>query len=117
MYRAPVEEIAFTLRHVAGLKPDFSVTTMGGLQSVDLASKAITPSEGATELSMTDGVGKLGDTIIFNDNPSGKIYAYSGGKATELANAGAGAGDISANADMIYVPLMQAGEVVALKVE
>lgn len=101
----------------SGLKEDFSVTTKGGLLSVDPATKALTPSAGATELSMTDGVAKVGDAIIFDDNPSGTIYRYADGKATPIATLVAGAADLWAEGNMLYVPLMQTGELVALKLE
>lgn len=101
----------------AGIKEDFTVTTKGGLLSVDPATKAITPSAGATELSMTDGVAKVGNAIIFDDNPSGTIYSYADGKATPIITLVAGAADLWAEGNMVYVPLMQTGELVALKVE
>ena len=101
----------------AGLKEDFSVTTKGGLLSVDPGTKAITPSVGATELSMTDGVAKVGNSIIFDDNPSGTIYSYADGKATPIITVGAGSADLWAEGNIVYVPLMQTGELVALKVE
>lgn len=100
-----------------GMKPDFSFETIGGLLAVDMASKAITPLEGATEMAMTDGVARMGETIIFDDNPSGTIYAYADGTATAIATIAPGAADLWVEGDMIYVPMSQTGELVALRVE
>lgn len=101
-----------------GLKPDFSTDKKGGLLSVDLASKAVTPLEGATEIGMVDGVGLLNDSIVFNDNPSGTIYAYRFGEpAKVLVQVPQGSADLSVNGDMIYSPQMQAGEIVAVQVK
>lgn len=101
-----------------GLKPDFSTDKKGGLIAVDLASKAITPLDGATEVGMVDGVGVLGDALVFNDNPSGTIYAWrAGAPASVLAKVPEGSADISVSGDMIYSPQMQAGEVVAVQIK
>jgi hypothetical protein len=98
-----------------GMKPDFSFETKGGLVAVDMASKAITPLE--TGLSTTDGVVRVGDRLIFTDNPTGTIYAYADGAATAIATLAPGAADLWAEGDMLYVPLTQTGELVALKLE
>ncbi len=54
-----------------GMKPDFTFDTKGGLQAVDLGTKAIT--EVAMDAAYTDGVAKLGDQVIFDDNPAGTV--------------------------------------------
>lgn len=103
----------------SGMKPDFTFETIGGLIAVDLGSKAITPLEGATAMAMTDGVARMGDWLIFDDNPSGTIYAYAEaeGKATTIASIAPGAADLWVEGDMIYVPMTQTGELVALRLE
>jgi hypothetical protein len=100
-----------------GMKPDFTFESAGGLLAVDMATKAIAPLEGATEMSMTDGVARMGDMIIFSDNPSGTIYAYADGAATAIATIAPGAADLWVEGDMIYVPMTPTGELVALRVE
>lgn len=102
-----------------GMKPDFSFETIGGLLAVDLGSKAISALEGATAMAMTDGVARMGDWLIFDDNPSGTIYAYAEaeGTASAVATIAPGAADLSVEGDMIYVPMTQTGELVALRVE
>lgn len=100
-----------------GMKPDFSFETKGGLLLVDIASKAITPFAGASEMSTTDGVARLGDRLIFDDNPNGVIYAYADDKATSIATLAPGTADLWARGNMLYVPLTQTGELVALRVE
>ena len=100
-----------------GMQPDFSFTTKGGLQLVDIASKGIVPFAGASELSQTDGVARIGDWLIFDDNPAGIIYAYADDKAVPIATLVPGTADLYAQGNMLYVPLTQTGELVALKVE
>jgi len=100
-----------------GMQPDFSFTTKGGLQLIDIASKSIVQFAGASELSQTDGVARIGDWLIFDDNPAGVIYAYADDKAVPIATLVPGAADLYAEGNMLYVPLTQTGELVALTVE
>ena len=100
----------------AGMKPDFTFETKGGLQSVDLATKAITPTD-TLGTAMVDGVARVGDALVYDDNPAGTIISWADGKATTLATLSPGAADLYAEGDMVYVPLTQTGELVALKVE
>ncbi len=100
-----------------GMKPDFTFDTKGGLQSVDLASKAITVLDGAMGNSLTDGVAKVGDALIYDDNPAGAINSYSGGTVTTLVTLAPGAADLWAEGNVVYVPMTQTGELVALTVE
>jgi len=100
-----------------GMQPDFSFTTKGGLQLVDIASKGVVQFAGASELSQTDGVARIGDWLIFDDNPAGVIYAYADDKAVPIATLVPGTADLYAEGNMLYVPLTQTGELVALKVE
>jgi sugar lactone lactonase YvrE len=99
-----------------GMHPDFTFDTKGGLQQVDLESKAITAPEGAMGISLTDGVAKLGGDVIFDDNPAGTINSYSGGTVTILATLSPGSADLWVEGNVIYVPLTQTGELVALRV-
>ena len=100
----------------AGMKPDFTFETKGGLQSVDLASKTITPTE-SLGTALVDGVAKVGTSLVYDDNPAGTVIAWADGKATTLATLSPGAADLYADGNMVYVPLTQTGELVALKVE
>ena len=100
----------------AGMKPDFTFETKGGLQSVDLATKAITPTE-TLGSAMVDGVAKVGSALVYDDNPAGTVISWADGKATTLATLSPGAADLFAEGDMVYVPLTQTGELVALKLE
>lgn len=100
-----------------GMKPDFTFDTKGGLQAVDLATKAITPLTGAMGIALTDGVARLGDNLVFDDNPAGTILAYAADKVTTLTTLAPGAADLWAEGNVLYVPLTQTGELVALTVE
>jgi len=100
-----------------GMKPDFTFDAKGGLQAVDLATKAITPFAGAMGVALTDGVARVGDALVFDDNPAGTVLSYAGDKLTTLATLAPGAADLWAEGNVIYVPMTQTGELVALTVE
>ncbi|KQW79003.1 hypothetical protein ASC89_11895 [Devosia sp. Root413D1] len=100
-----------------GMKPDFTFDSKGGLQAVDLATKAITPLTGAMEIALTDGVARLGDSLVFDDNPAGTILSYADDKVTTLTTLAPGAADLWVEGKVVYVPLTQTGELVALTVE
>lgn len=100
-----------------GMKPDFTFDSKGGLQAVDLATKAITPLTGAMGVALTDGVARLGDSLVFDDNPAGTILTYADDKVTTLTTLAPGAADLWVEGKVIYVPLTQTGELVALTVE
>lgn len=99
-----------------GMKPDFSFETQGGIQSIDLASKAITATD-TMGTAMVDGVARVGEALIYDNNPAGTIISLVGGKATTLATLSPGAADLYSDGNMVYVPLTQTGELVALKLE
>lgn len=100
-----------------GMKPDFTFDTRGGLQAVDLATKAITPLAGGMEIALTDGVARVGNALVFDDNPAGTILAYADDKVTTITTLSPGAADLWAEGNVVYVPLTQTGELVALKLE
>ncbi len=99
-----------------GLKPDFTVDTKGGIQVMDIGVKSVNQFAGAFGDYMVDGVEMVGDLFVFDDNPSGVIYTYSNDAVSKLTTLAPGAADLFAQGDMVYVPLTQTGELVALKV-
>ncbi|AEQ53552.1 SMP-30/gluconolactonase/LRE family protein [Pelagibacterium halotolerans] len=98
----------------ADMGENFTFGTPGGLYGVDMDATDVTPLDGATEIGAIDGVAVIGDTIIFNDNPTGAIYGWQDDEAVELANVGAGGADISAYDSIVLVPQMQQGALIAL---
>jgi len=100
-----------------GMKPDFTFDSKGGLQAVDLSTKAITPLTGAMEVALTDGVARLGDHLVFDDNPAGTVLTYADDKVTTLTTLAPGAADLWVEGNIVYVPMTQTGELVALTVE
>ena len=100
-----------------GMKPDFTFETKGGIQSVDLASKAIAPLDGGMGVALTDGVARVGDSLVFDDNPAGTLYAWANGTATAIATLAPGAADLWAEGNVVYVPMTQTGELIALTLE
>ena len=96
-------------------KTDFSTAEPGGLLSVDLASKKVTPLPGAQKFADLDGVIAIGDTIYATAYMTGTLYSYEPGDApTAVAHFKPGSADIGTDGQKIFVPLMGEGEVVAL---
>ncbi len=94
---------------------DFSTAVPGGLLSVDLASKAITPLPGAQNFADLDGVVAIGDSIYATAYMTGTLYRYKVGGAPEVvAQFKPGSADIGTDGTRIFVPLMNEGEIAAL---
>ncbi|MCA0029171.1 SMP-30/gluconolactonase/LRE family protein [Mesorhizobium sp. B263B2A] len=102
-----------------GIKPDFSTVEPGGLLAVDLASKMVSPLLGAREFADLDGVVAIGDTVYATAYMTGTLYRYKAGGAPEaVAHFKPGSADIGTDGkSILYVPLMNEGEVVALKLD
>jgi sugar lactone lactonase YvrE len=102
-----------------GIKPDFSTAEPGGLLAIDLASKAISPLPGAQKFADLDGVVAIGDTIYATAYMTGTLYRYKQGGAPEaVATFKPGSADIGTDGkSILYVPLMNEGEIAALKLD
>jgi hypothetical protein len=101
-----------------GMQADMSVTTPGGLVSVDPASGAITPIEATAQSGSVDGIARIGDLLIYDDNPTGKLLAVGAdGALAQVGMGEAGAADLGAAGDLVVVPYMYAGTVAAYRVE
>ncbi|UCI08118.1 SMP-30/gluconolactonase/LRE family protein [Mesorhizobium sp. B1-1-8] len=102
-----------------GIKADFSTAEPGGLLSVDLAGKKITPLPGAQNFADLDGVIAIGDIIYATAYMTGTLYRYQTGDAPEaVAHFKPGSADIGTDGNStIYVPLMNEGAVAALKID
>ncbi|TPI34718.1 ATP/GTP-binding protein [Mesorhizobium sp. B3-1-6] len=99
-------------------KTDFSTAEPGGLLSVDLATKKVTPLPGAQNFADLDGVIALGETIYATAYMTGTLYSYKPGGAPEaVAHFKPGSADIGTDGKKIFVPLMGEGEVVALSLD
>lgn len=99
-----------------GIKPDFSTAEPGGLLSVDLATKAVSPLAGAENFANLDGVVAIGGSIYATAYMTGTLYRYkAGGTPQEVATFKPGSADIGTDGkSTIFVPLMNEGEVSAL---
>ncbi|TPK78838.1 ATP/GTP-binding protein [Mesorhizobium sp. B2-4-18] len=102
-----------------GIKADFSTAEPGGLLAVDIASKAVTPLAGAQNFADLDGVVAIGGTIYATAYMTGTLYRYRTGAAPEaVAHFKPGSADIGTDGkSILYMPLMNEGEVAALKIE
>jgi sugar lactone lactonase YvrE len=102
-----------------GIKPDFSTAEPGGLLSVDLATKAVSQLPGAQKFADLDGVIAIRDTIYVTAYMTGTLYRYHAGGAPEaVAHFKPGSADIGTDGkSILYVPLMNEGEVAALKLD
>jgi hypothetical protein len=98
-----------------GMRADFTTEQPGGLLAVDLESKAIAPLPGAERFGNIDGVVVTGKTVFATDYLSGTLYRYADGKVERLAALKPGSADIGTDGATIFVPMMNEGEVVALK--
>lgn len=96
-----------------GMQPDFSVAEPGGLWQVDIESMTATPVEGAQGLGSVDGMVVVGDAVIFDDNPTGTMFIHDDAGTRELASVGGGAADLGVMGDMVIVPNLGTGEIVA----
>lgn len=85
----------------------------GGVQKVDIATKAITKEEAAGDIGTLDGIVKIGDALYLSDFMGGKIFRLEpGGTATEVTTLSMGSADTGSDGTSIYVPLMMEGELV-----
>ncbi|QND67722.1 ATP/GTP-binding protein [Mesorhizobium loti] len=102
-----------------GIKPDFSTAEPGGLLSVDIASKVVSPLPGAQKFADLDGVIAIGDTIYATAYMTGTLYRYKdGGSPEAVAHFKPGSADIGTDGkSILYVPLMNEGEVAALQLD
>ncbi|MER8588544.1 ATP/GTP-binding protein [Mesorhizobium sp. M1338] len=102
-----------------GIKPDFSTAEPGGLLSVDIASKVVSPLPDAQKFADLDGVVAIGDTIYATAYMTGTLYRCHPGAAPEaVAHFKPGSADIGTDGkSILYVPLMNEGEVAALKLD
>lgn len=99
-------------------KADFSTAERGGLLSVDLATRKITPLPGAQKFADLDGVIAIGDTIYATAYMTGTLYSYHDGGAPQVvATFKPGSADIGTDGKRIFVPLMGEGEIVALSLD
>lgn len=88
----------------------------GGLVSVDLATKAITPM--AEKLGFLDGIVRVGGNLVVSDFFGGKIMSVAAdGTPTTLAELGMGTADIGTDGTAIYIPLMMQNQVVKFDID
>ncbi|MDX8470227.1 ATP/GTP-binding protein [Mesorhizobium sp. VK23B] len=101
-----------------GIKPDFSTAEPGGLLAVDLAGRKVTPLPGAQKFADLDGVIAIGGDIYATAYMTGTLYRYkAGGKPQAVAAFKPGSADIGTDGKKIFVPLMNEGEMAALKID
>jgi sugar lactone lactonase YvrE len=90
----------------------------GGLVSIDIASKAVTPMAGTEATGFLDGIIKIGDRYIVSDFFGGKVMAVTPGEATEtLGQLVMGSADIGSDGTDIFVPMMMEGELVRMSLD
>jgi sugar lactone lactonase YvrE len=99
----------------AGMRADFTTKQPGGLLAVDLESKAIAPLAGAEKFGNIDGVAVSAIAVFATDYLVGVLYRYIEGKVERLVALKPGSADIGTDGMTIFVPMMNEGEVVALK--
>jgi hypothetical protein len=100
-----------------GMRADFSTEQLGGLLDVDMATKAITPFPKASGFANVDGIVTFPGNIYVSDYIKGTLFHVADDQAPEVvARFKPGSADIGSDEeDTIYVPMMNEGEVHALK--
>lgn len=90
----------------------------GGLLSVDIGSKAVTPVAGTEKLGFLDGVVKVGDQYVVTDFFGGKVMTISDqGSPGEIAALGMGSADLGTDGEAVYVPLMMENQLLKLSLD
>lgn len=89
----------------------------GQLYAVTYDSAEVTTLQGAEETGAIDGIVEIGGKLIYSDNPTGEIVAYDGAGLETLTTTEAGAGDIGMMGQMVLVPFLQGGKIMAVPVE
>lgn len=98
-----------------GMQPDFSVAEPGGLWTVGLSDMAASPVDGAQGVGSIDGMVVIGDAVIFDDNPTGRMMVHDAAGTRELASVGGGAADLGVMGDIVIVPNLGTGEIAAYR--
>ncbi len=97
-----------------GMKKDFSTEKPGGLLSVNLKTKAITPLPSAETLGNIDGVIAIDGTLFATDYLAGILWSYQPGQAPKnLSTLKQGSADIGTDGTLLFIPMMNEGEVIA----
>lgn len=97
---------------------NMTVGTLGGLLTVDPATGAVAPVEATTETASVDGIARVGDWIVYNDNPTGRIFGLGAdGALAELGTTAPGAADHGSDGTTLFVPFLMGGEVAAYRIE
>ncbi len=97
-----------------GIRADFSTEVPGGLLSVDVASRSITPLPGAERLGNIDGIVMTRSGLVVTDYLAGLVWRYRPGSAPEkIKSLKAGSADLGSDGTTLFVPMMNEGEVLA----
>lgn len=96
-----------------GMHDDFSTDVLGGLLSVNLTTKAITPLPNAQAFGNLDGVVKIDDTFIVNDWINGNVFTYKNGQLNKWFVVDKSTADIGSDGKNVIAPVMMKGTVVS----
>lgn len=96
---------------------DFSVDAPGGLLSVDPATGEVSVIDATRRSASVDGVADLDGTIIYNDNPTGRVLALKDGELTEIGSTAPESGALSGAGELLVIPQIRSGYVAAYRVE
>lgn len=98
-----------------GMHDDFSTDILGGLFSVNLTTKAITPLPNVKAFGNLDGLIKIGDTFIVNDWINGNVFTYKNGQLNKWFVADKSTADIGSDGKNVIAPVMVEGTVISYK--
>jgi sugar lactone lactonase YvrE len=89
-----------------GMHDDFSTDIKGGLFTVDIETRTVTPMDKAQSFANLDTVENTEHGIITNDWLTGDVYRVSNGTPQVLFNAGVTASDFGIDGKRLLVPVM-----------
>jgi hypothetical protein len=92
-------------------------TSAGGLLSIDMATRSISPVLGAESVGNLDGVIRKSTGIYFTDNTRGQLLrVHTKGSVEVIATLGQGSADLSGEKDMVFLPILQSNAVVGIRI-
>lgn len=98
------------------LNPDFSVNTPGGLLAIDFSTRAVTAVGGTEGTASVDGIVAVGDALVYDDYPTGRLFRWADGTSSAIGTAGTGTTDLGVMGDVLLVPNLETGVLTAFRV-
>lgn len=99
-----------------GIQNDFTTDILGGVYQVELTDKVVTPVAAAQQIGNLDGLTNINQQLIVNDWINGNVFTVGEQGVELLFTAPKTAADISANGNLLIVPVMGQNKVTAYSI-